>query len=120
MGLPDGVDAVRLAHTYVARDQPCVEAECRSDDDPVGGITGQRWFQRTGKLSNVGGHRFQAKLRENAEISQPLLKRNAELWPLAPHCRGDLEYADGGCGVYFEDPNAHLPEILTRPYRSGG
>jgi catechol 2,3-dioxygenase-like lactoylglutathione lyase family enzyme len=27
---------------------------------------------------------------------------------------------DGGRGVYFEDPNGHLLEILTRPYGSGG
>jgi catechol 2,3-dioxygenase-like lactoylglutathione lyase family enzyme len=27
---------------------------------------------------------------------------------------------DGGRGLYFEDPNGHLLEILTRPYGSGG
>jgi catechol 2,3-dioxygenase-like lactoylglutathione lyase family enzyme len=27
---------------------------------------------------------------------------------------------DGGRGVYFEDPNGHLLEIITRPYGSGG
>ena len=27
---------------------------------------------------------------------------------------------DGGRGVYFEDPNGHLLEILTRQYGSGG
>ena len=26
----------------------------------------------------------------------------------------------GGRGVYFEDPNGHLLEIITRPYGSGG
>ena len=26
---------------------------------------------------------------------------------------------DGGRGVYFDDPNGHLLEILTRPYGSG-
>jgi catechol 2,3-dioxygenase-like lactoylglutathione lyase family enzyme len=26
---------------------------------------------------------------------------------------------DGGRGVYFEDPNGHLLEIITRPYGSG-
>jgi catechol 2,3-dioxygenase-like lactoylglutathione lyase family enzyme len=25
-----------------------------------------------------------------------------------------------GRGVYFEDPNGHLLEIITRPYGSGG
>ena len=27
---------------------------------------------------------------------------------------------DGGRGLYFEDPNGHNLEILTRPYGSGG
>lgn len=27
---------------------------------------------------------------------------------------------DGGRGVYFDDPNGHLLEIITRPYGSGG
>lgn len=27
---------------------------------------------------------------------------------------------DGGRGVYFEDPNGHLLEAITRPYGSGG
>jgi catechol 2,3-dioxygenase-like lactoylglutathione lyase family enzyme len=27
---------------------------------------------------------------------------------------------DGGRGVYFDDPNGHRVEIITRPYGSGG
>jgi catechol 2,3-dioxygenase-like lactoylglutathione lyase family enzyme len=27
---------------------------------------------------------------------------------------------DGGRGVYFEDPDGHLLELLTRTYGSGG
>lgn len=27
---------------------------------------------------------------------------------------------DGGRGVYFDDPNGHLLELITRPYGSGG
>lgn len=27
---------------------------------------------------------------------------------------------DGGRGVYFEDPDGHMLEIITRPYGSGG
>jgi catechol 2,3-dioxygenase-like lactoylglutathione lyase family enzyme len=33
--------------------------------------------------------------------------------------RGEINRHDGGRGVYFEDPNGHLLEILTRPYGSG-
>jgi hypothetical protein len=27
---------------------------------------------------------------------------------------------DGGRGIYFDNPNGHLLEIITRPYGSGG
>jgi catechol 2,3-dioxygenase-like lactoylglutathione lyase family enzyme len=33
---------------------------------------------------------------------------------------GQFNHRDGGRGVYFEDPDGHLLEILTRPYGSGG
>jgi catechol 2,3-dioxygenase-like lactoylglutathione lyase family enzyme len=33
---------------------------------------------------------------------------------------GEINRHDGGRGVYFEDPNGHLLEVLTRPYGSGG
>ncbi|ASY66969.1 Glyoxalase/Bleomycin resistance protein/dioxygenase domain (plasmid) [Sinorhizobium sojae CCBAU 05684] len=33
---------------------------------------------------------------------------------------GDINHHDGGRGLYFEDPNGHLLEIITRPYGSGG
>jgi len=36
------------------------------------------------------------------------------------HQPGEINTADGGRGVYFEDPSGHLLEILTRPYGSGG
>ena len=34
--------------------------------------------------------------------------------------RGVINRRDGGRGLYFEDPDGHLLEILTRPYGSGG
>jgi catechol 2,3-dioxygenase-like lactoylglutathione lyase family enzyme len=33
---------------------------------------------------------------------------------------GEINTRDGGRGLYFEDPDGHLLEILTRPYGSGG
>ncbi|MFE6623507.1 VOC family protein [Streptomyces sp. NPDC008086] len=32
---------------------------------------------------------------------------------------GEINHNDGGRGTYFEDPNGHNLEILTRPYGSG-
>ena len=34
--------------------------------------------------------------------------------------RGVINHRDGGRGLYFEDPDGHVLEILTRPYGSGG
>jgi catechol 2,3-dioxygenase-like lactoylglutathione lyase family enzyme len=33
---------------------------------------------------------------------------------------GQINHHDSGRGLYFEDPNGHLLEIITRPYGSGG
>ena len=32
---------------------------------------------------------------------------------------GEINHNDGGRGVYFEDPDSHFLEILTRPYGGG-
>jgi catechol 2,3-dioxygenase-like lactoylglutathione lyase family enzyme len=32
---------------------------------------------------------------------------------------GEINRADGGRGVYFNDPDGHLLEIITRPYGGG-
>ena len=34
--------------------------------------------------------------------------------------KGSINRHDGGRGVYFEDPDKHFLEIITRPYGSGG
>ena len=34
--------------------------------------------------------------------------------------QGQINTWDGGRGVYFDDPNGHLLEAITRPYGSGG
>lgn len=36
------------------------------------------------------------------------------------HRRHEINTMDGGRGTYFDDPNGHSLEILTRPYGSGG
>ena len=34
--------------------------------------------------------------------------------------KGVINHRDGGRGLYFDDPDGHRLEILTRPYGSGG
>ena len=55
------------------------------------------------------------------EIFGRIRDRSLAYWA-DPHQqrRGEINRGDGGRGVYFEDPNGHLLEIITRPYGSGG
>jgi catechol 2,3-dioxygenase-like lactoylglutathione lyase family enzyme len=32
---------------------------------------------------------------------------------------GEINHGDGGRGLYFQDPDGHSMEIITRPYGSG-
>lgn len=55
------------------------------------------------------------------EIFARIRERHLNYWA-DPH-RHELDQIntwDGGRGVYFDDPNGHLLEIITRPYGSGG
>jgi catechol 2,3-dioxygenase-like lactoylglutathione lyase family enzyme len=38
----------------------------------------------------------------------------------AHHHSGQINHNDGGRGVYWNDPDGHYLEIITRPYGSGG
>jgi catechol 2,3-dioxygenase-like lactoylglutathione lyase family enzyme len=49
-----------------------------------------------------------------------IVERGLSYWA-DPHRdrEGQINTNDGGRGVYFEDPDGHLLEIITRPYGSG-
>lgn len=65
-----------------------------------------------------------AFLISEAEFTEILARIQAQKVPYwadpAQQKRGKINTRDGGRGVYFEDPDGHLMEILTRPYGSGG
>jgi catechol 2,3-dioxygenase-like lactoylglutathione lyase family enzyme len=54
------------------------------------------------------------------EIFGRIKERGLEYWA-DPHKNepGEINHHDGGRGVYFDDPDGHLLEIITRPYGSG-
>jgi catechol 2,3-dioxygenase-like lactoylglutathione lyase family enzyme len=55
------------------------------------------------------------------EIFERITARGLAHWADPGQRRaGEINTRDGGRGVYFEDPEGHLLEILTRPYGSGG
>jgi len=55
------------------------------------------------------------------EIFARIRDRTLPYWA-DPHRREPdrINTWDGGRGVYFDDPNGHLLEIITRPYGTGG
>jgi len=58
---------------------------------------------------------------EFTEIFARIQARKVPYWAdPAQQEQGKINTRDGGRGIYFEDPNGHLMEILTRPYGSGG
>lgn len=55
------------------------------------------------------------------EIFDRIRDRGLEHWADPGRSRpGQINTNDGGRGVYFQDPDGHLLEIITRPYGSGG
>jgi catechol 2,3-dioxygenase-like lactoylglutathione lyase family enzyme len=65
-----------------------------------------------------------AFLVDDAEFEQifnRICERNLPYWADPGQRKpGETNDHDGGRGLYFEDPNGHLLEIITRPYGSGG
>ena len=55
------------------------------------------------------------------EIFERIRERRLTYWAdPGRHERDQINTLDGGRGLYFDDPNGHLLEIITRPYGSGG
>ena len=50
------------------------------------------------------------------------LRAEGRAWWADPHRRQpeEVNHADGGRGLYWEGPDGHWLEIITRPYGSGG
>lgn len=54
------------------------------------------------------------------EIFGRIRDRELAFWADPARMRAaEINTNDGGRGVYFEDPDGHLLEIITRPYGSG-
>ncbi|MEA2292219.1 MAG: hypothetical protein QOJ19_3238 [Acidimicrobiia bacterium] len=54
------------------------------------------------------------------EIFDRIQRRNIPYWADPAQTEaGKINHHDGGRGTYFQDPDGHLLEIITRPYGSG-
>jgi catechol 2,3-dioxygenase-like lactoylglutathione lyase family enzyme len=125
--------ALRLNHTIVAaRDK---DASARFAADLLGlpapvtvgpfvvlqvGETSLDFIDTTEPISPQH-YAFLATEEEFDEIFGRIRARGLTHWA-DPHRSeaGRINEWDGGRGVYFDDPNGHLLEVITRPYGSGG
>ena len=54
------------------------------------------------------------------EVFGRIRERRLDYWADPARRRaGEINHNDGGRGVYFDDPDGHFLEIITRPYGSG-
>jgi catechol 2,3-dioxygenase-like lactoylglutathione lyase family enzyme len=78
-------------------------------------------FMDTGGEIHSQHYAFLVSETEFDEIFGRIQERGMLYWAdPSQNKRGEINHWDDGRGVYFEDPNGHLLEILTRPYGSAG
>ena len=66
-------------------------------------------------------HAFLVTEGEFDQIFARIQARALSYWADPGHHQpGEINRNDGGRGLYWDDPNGHNLEILTRPYGSGG
>jgi catechol 2,3-dioxygenase-like lactoylglutathione lyase family enzyme len=128
--------AVQLNHTIVsARDKRVSAAFLAeilglAEPKPFGPFLGVAadndvtldFIDWSGEGEIVGQHyAFLVSEAEFDEIFGRITTRNLDYWADPGHdVPGEINTRDGGRGCYFDDPDGHVLEILTRPYGSGG
>ncbi len=61
----------------------------------------------------IGEHEFD-------QVFGRIQERGVQYWADPGQSRaGEINRHDGGRGLYFQDPDGHLLEIITRPYGGG-
>jgi catechol 2,3-dioxygenase-like lactoylglutathione lyase family enzyme len=77
-------------------------------------------FMDTGDAIPWQHYAFLVGEDEFDEIFGRIRDRALPYWADPHHSEpGKINHHDGGRGVYFEDPDGHNLEIITRPYGSG-
>ena len=78
-------------------------------------------FMRTEEKFPVAHYAFLVSEAEFDDIFGRIRERGLTYWADPGQQRpGQINHNDGGRGVYWDDPDGHRLEILTRPYGSGG
>lgn len=125
--------AIELNHTIVpARDAHASAtflAEILGRDAPV--RFGPFWvvtldngvsldFQASDEAMPIEHYAFLVSEAEFDSIFERIKARGLPYWADPAHLRPfEINRNDGGRGLYWNDPNGHYLEIITRPYGSG-
>jgi extradiol dioxygenase family protein len=125
--------AVQLNHTIVPAHDPEASAmflaEILGRDAPVrfgpfwaltldNGVTLD--FQRSDEEIPIEHYAFLVSESEFDAIFERIRARGLRYWSDPMHQRPfEINRNDGGRGLYWDDPNGHYLEIITRPYGSG-
>jgi catechol 2,3-dioxygenase-like lactoylglutathione lyase family enzyme len=74
-------------------------------------------FIEADEVSLIEHYAFLVSEAEFDEIFVRVKARGLDYWADPQHHRkGEINHNDGGRGVYFNDPDGHYLEIITRPY----
>ena len=78
-------------------------------------------FIQTDEPLTIEHYAFLVSEAEFDQIFERIQARELPYWADPAHKQpGRINHHDGGRGVYWNDPNGHYLEIITRPYGSGG
>jgi catechol 2,3-dioxygenase-like lactoylglutathione lyase family enzyme len=125
---------VRLDHTIVAAHDEDASARFLSEilglEPPsrlgpfamvhVSDDTTLDYMQTEGEIASQH-YAFLVSEMDFDQIFERIRRRRLPYWAdPSRHERDRINTWDGGRGVYFDDPNGHLLEIITRSYGSGG
>ena len=77
-------------------------------------------FLQTDEHFIIEHYAFLVSESEFDAIFDRIQSRQLPYWADPMHARAsEINHHDGGRGVYWNDPNGHYLEIITRPYGSG-
>jgi hypothetical protein len=78
-------------------------------------------FQHSDEAMPIEHYAFLVSESEFDAIFERIRERKLTYWADPMHSRPfEINRHDGGRGLYWNDPNGHYLEIITRPYGSGG
>lgn len=78
------------------------------------------FYQQDGKIG-CQHYAFLTSEEEFEQIFARIRARGLDFWAdPGKQGVGEINHHFGGRGLYFEDPDGHLLEVITRPYQIGG